>query len=229
MPISKGSNFKQMIKKVKSVEDSNPLIGEKCAIFGVYGKKLEAARLTFFGLYALQHRGQESTGISTSDGKQIMTYKAMGLVTQVYTEHDLLKLKGSMAIGHNRYSTYGGSFFEHTQPATGKKNIVALAHNGNLPEVKKLIAFLHANGLHKETDGLTDSRLMHLALEYLLEKGLSLEEAVKQAFPLFTGAFSLIVMTKDKIAAVRYIRNKAFINWKTERFGLYFFFRNLRY
>lgn len=192
-----------MIKKDKSVENSNTLIGEKCAIFGIYGKNLEAARLTFFGLYALQHRGQESTGISSSDGKEIKTHKAMGLVTQVYTEYDLEKLTGSMAIGHNRYSTYGGSFFEHTQPATGKKNIIALAHNGNLPETKKLIAFLHENGLHKETSGLSDSRLMHLALEYLLDKGLSLENAIKEAFPLFTGAFSLLVMTKDKMAAVR--------------------------
>ena len=185
------------------MEDPNSRFNEKCAIFGVYGKNLEAARLTFFGLYALQHRGQESTGISASDGKEIRTHKAMGLVTQVYAEHDLEKLTGSMAIGHNRYSTYGGSFFEHTQPATGKKNIIALAHNGNLPETKKLIAFLHENGLRGETEGLSDSRLMHLALEYLLEKGLSLEDAIKEAFPLFTGAFSLLVMTKDKMAAVR--------------------------
>ena len=178
-------------------------LGEKCGIFGIYGKKIEAARLTFFGLYALQHRGQESTGISSSDGKEIKTHKAMGLVTQVYNEHDLEKLKGSMAIGHNRYSTYGGSFFEHTQPVTGRKNIVALAHNGNLPQTKKLIDFLHSNGLKTETEGLTDSRLMHLAIEHLLEKGLSLEDAIKEAFPLFTGAFSLLVMTKDKMAAVR--------------------------
>ncbi len=185
------------------MEEMSFQLNEKCAIFGVYGKDLEAARLIFFGLYALQHRGQESTGISVSDGKEIKTHKAMGLVTQVYTEHDLKRLTGLIGIGHNRYSTYGGSFFEHTQPATGRKNIVALAHNGNLPEVKKLINFLHENGLAKETDGLTDSRLMHLAIECLLEKGLTLEEALKKAFPLFTGAFSLLVMTKDKIAAVR--------------------------
>ena len=192
-----------MIKKDKPVEMSEQPLGEKCGIFGIYGKNLEAARLTFFGLYALQHRGQESTGISSSDGKEIKTFKAMGLVTQVYNERELEKLKGAMAIGHNRYSTYGGSFFEHTQPVTGRKNIVALAHNGNLPQTKKLIDFLYANGLHRETDGLTDSRLMHLALEHLLEKGLSLEDAIKKAYPLFTGAFSLLVMTKDKIAAVR--------------------------
>jgi amidophosphoribosyltransferase len=192
-----------MIKKDKVVENQNREIGEKCGIFGIYGKNIEAARLTFFGLYALQHRGQESTGISSSDGKEIKTYKAMGLVTQVYNEHDLEKLKGSMAIGHNRYSTYGGSFFEHTQPVTGRKNIVALAHNGNLPQTKKLIDFLHANGLRMETDGLTDSRLMHLALEHLLVKGLSIEDAIREAFPLFTGAFSLLVMTKDKMVGVR--------------------------
>jgi amidophosphoribosyltransferase len=192
-----------MIKKDKLVVTSEQQLGEKCGIFGIYGKNIEAARLTFFGIYSLQHRGQESTGISSSDGKEIKTHKAMGLVTQVYNEHDLEKLKGSMAIGHNRYSTYGGSFFEHTQPVTGRKNIVALAHNGNLPQTKKLIDFLHAQGLRTETDGLTDSRLMHLAIEHLLEKGMSLEDAIKETFPLFTGAFSLLVMTKDKMAAVR--------------------------
>jgi amidophosphoribosyltransferase len=192
-----------MTNKDKTVGKMNQELGEKCGIFGIYGKGLEAARLTFFGIYALQHRGQESTGISSSNGKEIKTHKAMGLVTQVYNEHDLKKLTGSMAIGHNRYSTYGGSFFEHTQPVTGRKNIVALAHNGNLPQTEKLIDFLHNNGLRTETDGLTDSRLMHLAIEHLLEKGLSLEEAIRKAYPLFTGAFSLLVMTKNKMAAVR--------------------------
>lgn len=85
-------------------------LNEKCAVFGIYGPKLEAARLTYFGLYALQHRGQESSGISSTDGKVIRTHKSMGLVAQVYTEEILDTLKGHMAIGHNRYATSGGSF-----------------------------------------------------------------------------------------------------------------------
>lgn len=172
-----------------------------CGIFGYVGKSINAARLTYFGLYALQHRGQESSGITVSDGKTLKTYKGMGLVAQVYNEAHLEKLKGPMAIGHNRYSTYAGSFFEHTQPFTGEENIVALAHNGNLPDTRKLIEFLNLKGF--KTEGCSDSRLMHITITHFLRKGASLEEAIKQAFPLFVGAFCLLVMTKDKIAATR--------------------------
>lgn len=186
---------------MSKVIDSKRL-NEECAVFGVYGNT-NAARLTYFGLYALQHRGQESSGISSSDGTTIITHKDMGLVTHVYDEESLGKLKGRTAIGHNRYSTYGGSFFEHTQPAIGKKNIVALAHNGNLPETKRLKLFLSSKGFESELDSLSDSGLMHLCLEYLVDSGLSLENAVQKAFPLFTGAFSLLIMTKDALIAVR--------------------------
>ena len=174
---------------------------EKCGVFGVYGDGLDAARLTYFGLYALQHRGQESSGISVSDGTIVRTHKAMGLVTQVYNEGDLEKLPGAIAIGHDRYATSGGSFHEHTQPVTGKDNLVALGHNGNLPEHKKLVEFLTKENI--STTGLNDSALMHAAISHLLKQGKSLEDAIKELFPLFTGAFCLLVMTKDKIAAVR--------------------------
>ncbi len=174
---------------------------EKCAVFGIYGPSLEAARLTYFGLYALQHRGQESSGISSTDGKTIRTHKRMGLVAQVYSEEDLDMLKGHMAIGHNRYATSGGSFHEHTQPYTDSDNVVALAHNGNLPKTDKLIKFLKSKKI--KTDHLNDSGLMHAAISYYIKKGKSLEDTIINLFPLFTGAFSLVVMTKDKIAAVR--------------------------
>lgn len=180
---------------------NNNFLHEKCAVFGVYGKGLDVARLTYFGLYALQHRGQESSGISASDGKNIKTHKAMGLVAQVYGEENLERLKGYMAIGHNRYSTYGGSFFEHTQPVTDKDRNVVLAHNGNLPDVTKLVEFLSSKKI--STKGFSDSGLMHLAIAYFVKNGSSLEEAIKNSFPLFTGAFCLLVMTKNKIAAVR--------------------------
>lgn len=173
----------------------------KCGIFGIYGKGLEAARLTYFGLYSLQHRGQESSGISTANGKAIRTHKATGLVPQVYTESDLRKLKGYIAIGHNRYSTSGGSISDHNQPVAGKNDIVALAHNGNLPVTKKLIQFLSSNGIY--TQGLNDSELMHLAIKYFLVKKHSLEEAIIKSYPLFTGAFCLLVMTRDSIVALR--------------------------
>src|SRR5882724_8306763 len=100
---------------------------EKCGVFGVYGTKLEVARLAFFGLFALQHRGQESSGIATADGTTIYNHKGMGLVAQVFTEDDIKKLPGHISVGHNRYSTTGGSRLEHAQPMRDKKERFALA------------------------------------------------------------------------------------------------------
>lgn len=174
---------------------------EKCGVFGIFGKGLDAPRLTYFGLYALQHRGQESSGIASSNSRQIRIHKGEGLVAQVYTEDSLKKLKGYMAIGHNRYSTSGGSHTTHIQPVASPTDIVALAHNGNLPNTKKLRYFLSSKGFL--TKGFNDSELMHRVIRYYLVKGATLEEALKQSYPLFTGAFCLLVMTKNKIAAIR--------------------------
>ncbi|MBI2442670.1 MAG: amidophosphoribosyltransferase [Candidatus Levybacteria bacterium] len=174
---------------------------EKCAVFGVYGRDIDAARLTYFGLYALQHRGQESSGIAASDGKRINLHKAMGLVAQVYNEHDFDKLHGFLAIGHNRYATFGGSTDDHIQPAADREMKVVLAHNGNLPSIEKLRKFLVSKDI--SVKNLNDSELMLTVISYFLSQGQTLEKAVTYAFPLFTGAFSLLVMTKDKIAAVR--------------------------
>lgn len=184
---------------------SDRKIGEKCAVFGIYGRKgLQAARLTYFGLYTQQHRGQESSGISASSGHNIRTHKALGLVTQVYTEENLKQLKGHIAIGHNRYSTSGGSHDSHSQPVTsrrGPNDVLVLAHNGNLPVDDNLSKFLKEKGFY--TDGLNDSELIHQIIRYYLVKTGSLEEAIKSTFPMLKGAFCLLVMTKDKIAAVR--------------------------
>lgn len=174
---------------------------EKCAVFGVYGKGLDAARVTYFGLFALQHRGQESTGIAASDGKKIKINKAMGLVPQVHKEKHIKKLPGYLAIGHNRYSTSRGSSPRHAQPIFSKDNLLALAHNGNLPSVAKLKNFLLSVGIR--TNGLNDSELMYEAIKYFLKKGLKLEDAITRALPLFTGVFCLVVMTPKKLAAVR--------------------------
>ncbi len=172
---------------------------EKCAVFAVYGTG--AARLTYFGLYSLQHRGQEASGIAASDGEKIRVHKAMGLVSQVYTEPDLEKLTGNLAIGHNRYSTSGGSTPEHNQPVARSAEILALAHNGNLPMTTKLEQFLTKKGIY--ASDLNDSEMIHAVLKYYLVKGLTLEAAIKKSFPLFTGAFSIVILTKDKIAAIR--------------------------
>src|SRR3989344_1453221 len=91
-------------------------LGEKCAVFGVYGKGLEVARLSYFGLFALQHRGQESSGIAVADGEIVTLHKGMGLVSQVFTEDQIQNFKGHIAVAHNRYSTAGGSHVKHAQP-----------------------------------------------------------------------------------------------------------------
>lgn len=174
---------------------------EKCGIFGVCGPGLEAARLVHTGLWTLQHRGQESSGISVSNGETIRTHKGPGLVAHVYDEAALSRLAGPMAIGHNRYSTSGGGASTHSQPVTGRGSRLALAHNGNLPAVSRLVAFLETNGI--ATAGANDSELMHCAIEYRLSIGASLEDAIRVCFDLFTGVFSLLLMTRNEIAAVR--------------------------
>lgn len=179
-------------------------IKEKCGIFGVYGAGFEAARLVHPGLWALQHRGQESSGIASSDGKRIYLHKGMGLVAHVFGEEDLQKLKGYLAIGHNRYSTSGDSIVSHAQPILEKiaaKKFIALAHNGNLPSTKILEEFLTDKKI--STDGLNDSEMIAKAIAFYVSKGNSLEEAIKRAYPLFTGVFCLLVMDEKKIVAVR--------------------------
>jgi len=176
-------------------------LAEKCAVFGVFSKSHHAARLVWTGLWALQHRGQEATGISSSDGKEIRTHKGAGLVASVYTDKSLDALHGHLAIGHNRYSTFGG-IFGHFQPVTTDANILAVAHNGNLPIINPLREFLAKSG-EAALDHLNDSELIHQALEYYMIKDVSIEEAVKQAFPLFTGAFSLVILTKNKVVGIR--------------------------
>lgn len=179
-------------------------IQEKCGIFGVYGRGFEAARLVHPGLWALQHRGQESSGIASSDGKNIHLHKGMGLVAHVFSEEDLKKLKGHMAIGHNRYSTSGDSTDIHAQPILEKTrngNSIALVHNGNLPSTKKIEEFLKTKKIN--ISSLNDSEMIAKAIAFYMGKGNSLEEAIKKAYPLFTGVFCLLVMERGKIVAVR--------------------------
>ncbi|HYV33963.1 MAG TPA: amidophosphoribosyltransferase [Candidatus Limnocylindria bacterium] len=176
------------------------LTGEKCAVFGIFGKNLDVSRLTFYGLFALQHRGQESTGIAVSNGSTLECYKNMGLVTQVYNEETIQNLQGHIAIGHNRYSTSEGSHIKHAQPIV-INNHLALGHNGNLPSVTALKEFLEGKDI--STNDCSDSELMAKALAYYIEHGNSIQTAVLKAYPLFTGAFCLTILTKDSLVAVR--------------------------
>ncbi len=174
---------------------------EKCGIVGVYGRGLPVSRLCFFGLFALQHRGQEASGITTSDGKKFYTHKGAGLVSQVYREEDIEKLSGDIGIGHNRYSTSAGGALNHAQPVVNDAGTFALAHNGNLPSVKTLQDFLKSKNALK--NDRSDSELIADAIDFYLNQGLSLPEAMEKTFPLLTGAFSLVMMTKDTLIAVR--------------------------
>src|SRR3989344_9504237 len=174
---------------------------EKCGIVGIYGVDLPVSKLAFFGLFALQHRGQEASGITTSDGKKLHTHKGAGLVAQVYKEKDIENLKGHIAIGHNRYSTSGGGALDHAQPVVNKDNTFTLAHNGNLPSVKALRNFLSAKkALQKNR---MDSELIADVIDFHIKQGNSLGDAVKKTFPLITGAFSLVMMDKGTLVAVR--------------------------
>lgn len=179
-------------------------LGEKCGVFGVYGKDFEAARLVHPGLWALQHRGQESSGIASADGKEIFIHKGMGLVAHVFAEEDLKKLKGYLAIGHNRYSTSGDSSDIHAQPIlekVGSSKSIALAHNGNLPSTKKLEKFLKDKKIN--INSLNDSEMIAKAIAYFVGEGNLLEEAVKKSYAYFTGVFCLLIMDEKKIVAVR--------------------------
>src|SRR3989339_1502928 len=120
---------------------------EECGVCGIFGHQ-DSAKLTYFGLYALQHRGQESAGIVTSDGHQIIQHKAMGLVSEVFSEKILQSLKGHIALGHVRYSTTGASTIENAQPftATHRGNTMSVAHNGNLVNIRALRDELEKQG-----------------------------------------------------------------------------------
>lgn len=176
-------------------------IGEKCAVFGIYGRGLDVSRLTFFGLYALQHRGQESSGIASTDGEKIFCYKNSGLVSQVYNEETIKSLTGYIAVGHNRYSTSSGTDLKHAQPIEVADNSIVLVHNGNLPTTTKLVDFLKKRGV--EPTNTSDSKLITEAIYCLTGEGMELEKAVEQIFPLMTGSFSILIMNKDKLIAVR--------------------------
>ena len=176
---------------------------EACGVFGVYGPGEDVARLTFYGLYSLQHRGQESAGIATSDGGPVRLRTGMGLVSQVFEENDLAHLQGHIAIGHTRYSTAGGSLARNAQPivvndpATGME--IAVAHNGNLVNADVLREDLQAMGVTPH--GTADTELIAHLLT--LAPAGSWEERFHYVMRRVSGAYSLTIMTQDALFAVR--------------------------
>ncbi|RLC32432.1 MAG: amidophosphoribosyltransferase [Deltaproteobacteria bacterium] len=173
---------------------------ESCGIFAVYGHE-EASKLTYFGLYALQHRGQESAGMVTSDGTHVLEHKSMGLVSEVFDEEILNRLKGHIALGHIRYSTTGSSAILNAQPFTvhyaGKS--LSIAHNGNLVNAHLIRTDLEKKGSIFQTT--MDSEIMlHLTARNL---DFGLEQAMAKTMSRVKGAYCLVIMTEDTLIAAR--------------------------
>ncbi len=174
---------------------------ESCGVFGVYAPSEDVARLTFFALFALQHRGQESAGIATTDGKKIRVYARMGLVSQVFSEDSLSQLTGDIAIGHNRYSTRGSSRISNVQPLIAGKgsNTIAIAHNGNIVNVEHLYKELSDQGyvFHTSTDTEVIANLI------LSSPDKDWVDRIRYAMHRLQGAYSLTIMTNHTLFGVR--------------------------
>jgi amidophosphoribosyltransferase len=179
---------------------------DECGVFGLYAPGHEVSRLSYFALYALQHRGQESAGIAAADrGGHIITRRELGLVSQVFSENDLRTLAGELAIGHVRYSTTGSNAWENSQPVqrsegtNGSRREVALAHNGNLINAVELHDELLERGV--TFSSTSDSEI--IAALIATHPAELVEDAIAEVLPRLRGAFSTVVMTKDRVVAFR--------------------------
>lgn len=187
------------------VEEQPPR--DACGVFGVWSPEDEVAKLTYYGLYALQHRGQESAGIAVGNGEKILVYKDMGLVSQVFDETTLGALIGHVAVGHTRYSTTGASRWENAQPTLGatREGTVALGHNGNLTNSSALAEEVRESGgaSHGElgAGARTDTALMTALLG--VHPGPRLEDAAMDVLPKLQGAFSLAFVDERTLYAAR--------------------------
>lgn len=187
-----------MLDKLDLFTDS---VHDECGVFGIFAPGESVAKLTYYGLYALQHRGQESAGIAVSDGENTLVFKDMGLVSQVFTERDLNTLQGYIAIGHVRYSTTGTSNWENSQPihkATDHFSL-SLAHNGNLINTVELRGRLEKKGV--EFQSTSDSEVIAELIIQANKK--TVEASVRSAVKRIRGAYSLVIMTDDKLIGVR--------------------------
>src|SRR5215472_16153157 len=173
---------------------------EECGVVAVY-QHPEAETLAYLGLHSLQHRGQESAGIVTSDGMSLHTHKAMGLVADIFTEKKLARIRGTLAIGHTRYSTTGDSALLNAQPimVQSNKGMIALAHNGNLTNAGVFRVRMEAQGSIFQTSSDTEV-IVHLIAQ---SREQTLPEAIADALRRVEGAFSLVMISPDRIFAMR--------------------------
>ncbi len=177
---------------------------DACGVFGVWAPGEQVAKLTYFGLYALQHRGQEAAGIAVSDGSSLVVFKDLGLVSQVFDEATLNTLQGRIAVGHTRYSTTGSTTWENAQPSfrtTAAGTGLALGHNGNLVNTHELSAEAAQAGIRSVMGATTDSELLTALLA--AHPDVSVEEAAMQVLPKLRGAFSLVFMDEHTLYAAR--------------------------
>ena len=211
MPRGDGNLSHDLLPGEKGPQDA-------CGVFGVWAPGEDVAKLTYYGLYALQHRGQESAGIATSNGQQLLVYKDMGLVSQVFDERSLSTLRGHIAVGHCRYSTTGGSTWENAQPTLGGHDAgtVALAHNGNLINSSELRDLVEARADLPDDDGTwrttqsrgelrrgntTDTALVTALLAHDEDK--TLEASAMEVLPKLRGAFCFTFMDENTLYAAR--------------------------
>ncbi|WP_313022875.1 amidophosphoribosyltransferase [Mobilicoccus sp.] len=181
---------------------------DACGVFGVWAPGEDVAKLTYYGLYALQHRGQESAGIAASDGHRVLVYKDMGLVSQVFDETSLSQLTGHVAIGHTRYSTTGGSTWENAQPTLGgdDEDTIALVHNGNLVNTPELRDMLDGTSEASRRGELSRGNTSDTAIVSTLlseNSGQSLEQRATQVLPAVRGAFCFVFMDEHTLYAAR--------------------------
>ncbi|HEY3896443.1 MAG TPA: amidophosphoribosyltransferase [Pseudonocardiaceae bacterium] len=178
---------------------------EECGVFGVWAPAEEVAKLAYFGLFALQHRGQEAAGIAVSDGSRVLVFKDLGLVSQVFDEQTLSSLAGHIAVGHCRYSTTGSTTWENAQPTfctTAAGQGLALGHNGNLVNTLELLERAHLLGVPSRNRTSTDSDLI-TGLIATAAAGTTIEEAAHRVLPQLRGAFSLIFCDDSTLYAAR--------------------------
>jgi len=173
---------------------------EECGVFAIYGHP-EAANLAYLGLYALQHRGQESAGIATSDGQSIHCHKRMGLVAEIFTPEVFDSLPGESAIGHTRYSTAGDTVLLNAQPLSVacNKGSIAVAHNGNLTNASELRSELEADGSIFQASSDTEV-ILHLVAR---SRERTLAGALREALLAVDGAFSLVFLAQDRVIVAR--------------------------
>jgi amidophosphoribosyltransferase len=191
-----GNRVSRMLRSEDMGEGEGPK--EACGLFGIWAPGEDISRLTYFGLFALQHRGQESAGMAVSDGRNILVFRELGLVSQVFDEATLSTLQGDLGIGHTRYSTTGSTTWDNAQPAfkTDGERGLALGHNGNLVNTAEL-----AEQLGWRTRASTDSDVVASMLAEHIDEGL--EEAAMRVLPRLRGAFSFVMMDERSVFGAR--------------------------